>query len=64
MTFETELPPQFALAPMVGNARDGDPDIDELIDRRPRTDELLGVAEDWLDGQSVDDYIDEIRDDQ
>jgi hypothetical protein len=33
-----------------------------LGDRRPSTDELLGIDPDYLGGQSVDEYIDEIRD--
>jgi len=28
---------------------------------RPSTDELLGIGADWLDGQTVDEVMDELR---
>jgi hypothetical protein len=33
-------------------------------DNRPSTEDLLGIAPDWLGGQSVDEYIDDIRGDE
>ena len=32
-----------------------------MSDGRPNTDDLLGVGADWLDGQTVDEVIDELR---
>jgi hypothetical protein len=38
--------------------------LDEwLSDLRPQTEQLLGIAPEWLRGKSVDEYLEEIRED-